>query len=46
MQRVEESQQSLAHQQKIQDTQNVLEKKVRDLMKEESNLKNENGTLM
>ena len=46
MQRVEESQQSLAHQQKIQDTQNVLEKKVRELMKDEGNLKTENGTLI
>ena len=46
MQRVEESQQSLAHQQKIQDTQNVLEKKVRELMKDETNLKTENGTLI
>jgi hypothetical protein len=46
MQRVEESQQSLAHQQKIQDTQNVLEKKVRELMKDEGSLKTENGTLV
>ena len=46
MQRVEETQQSLAHQQKIQDTQNVLEKKVRELQREEETLKKENGQLL
>jgi hypothetical protein len=42
MQHVEETQQTLAHTQKIKDTQNELERKVKELQKEEDGLKKDN----